>query len=269
MKFKVDHDYHIHSVLSSCSGDPEQSTARMLQYARENGLSQICLTDHYWDRAVPTPSSWYEPQDFAHVAKALPLPQADGVEFLFGCETDMDRHFTMGIPQERFGDFDFIIVPTTHLHMKGFTISAEDAESNERRARLWVERLDALLAYSLPFGKIGIAHLACGLLNKKSREDFLNTLGMIPETEMTRLFERAARLGCGIELNQSDMSFSDAEADAVLRPFRIAKDCGCKFYLGSDAHHPRTFEKSKEIFARAVTMLDLTEKDKFHIQRNT
>ena len=266
MKFKIDHDYHIHSQLSSCSRDPEQTPDRILQYAKENGLSRICLTDHYWDSAVDGASQWYRPQDFDHIAKAMPLPQDEEVEFLLGCETDMDKLMTVGIPAARFDEFDFIIIPTTHLHMTGFTISNEDAESNERRAQLWVERLDALLHKSLPFGKIGLAHLVCGLIKRESREEYLNVLSLIPDAEMERLFTMAAELGCGIELNQSDMSFGDDEADVVLRPFRIAKSCGCKFYLGSDAHHPTEFKKSKGIFECAVTLLDLKESDKFHIK---
>lgn len=263
MKFKVDHDLHIHSHLSSCSRDPEQTPERILQYAKENGLKTVCLTDHYWDSAVPGASSWYAPQDFAHIRAAKPLPTCEGVSFLFGCETDLDRHMTLGMPLSRFDDFDFVIVPTTHLHMRGFTISEEDGASNSRRAALWVERFDALLSMPLPFEKIGIAHLVCGLINKTSREDYLDVLSRIPSEDMERLFERAARLGCGIELNRSDMSFSDADADVILRPFRIAKDCGCKFYLGSDAHHPAAFEGVKDVFERAVTLLDLSENDKF------
>lgn len=50
MKFKVDHDLHIHSHLSSCSRDPEQTPERILQYAKENGFKTVCLTDHYWDK---------------------------------------------------------------------------------------------------------------------------------------------------------------------------------------------------------------------------
>jgi len=38
MKFKVDHDYHIHSFLSSCSHDPEQTPERILAYAKERKL---------------------------------------------------------------------------------------------------------------------------------------------------------------------------------------------------------------------------------------
>lgn len=267
MQYKIDHDYHIHSQLSSCSRDPEQSTARILQYARENGLSRICLTDHFWDSDVPTPSAWYAPQNFAHIEQAKPLPQADGVEFLFGCESDIDKHFTLGISPARYDELDFMVIPTTHLHMKDFTISEADGAGEERRAALWVERLDALLSMSLPFEKVGVAHLACNLINKGERAALLRVLSLIPDSEMERLFARAKELGCGIELNQSDMSFADSEADQILRPFRIAKSCGCKFYLGSDAHHPSAFQRTREVFERAVSLLGLTEADKFHISR--
>ena len=265
MKFKIDHDYHIHSLLSTCSRDENQTAERMIQHARDNHLDKICITDHYWDSEVPGASSWYMPQDFSHVTKALPLPEAEGIQFLFGCETDMDKHHTIGIPKSRYDDFEFIIVPTTHLHNGGFAIDAEDVGVAERLAEIWVSRLEAVLNADLPFEKVGIAHLVCGLLNRKSREEYLRTLTLINEDDMKRLFKKAAELGCGIELNMGDMSFKDEEADIVLRPFRIAKEMGCKFYLGSDAHHPRHFANFLPVFTRAVELLDLSEDDKFHI----
>ena len=94
---------------------------------------------------------------------------------------------------------------------------------------------------------------------------YFNILDSIKSEDMERLFTKAAKLGCGIELNQSDMSFKDEEADSVLRMFRIAKACGCKFYCGSDAHTPGYFVKTKEIFERAIDLLELTEDDKFII----
>ena len=44
-----------------------------------------------------------------------------------------------------------------------------------------------------------------------------------------------------------DMKFDEKDTDAVLRMFRIAKNAGCKFYLGSDAHHPDHLERTKVI----------------------
>jgi histidinol phosphatase-like PHP family hydrolase len=263
MRYKIDHDFHIHSKLSSCSKDEAQTPERILQYAKDNRLSRICITDHYWDSAIEGASSWYAPQNFEHISRSLPLPKADGIDFLFGCECDMDKHKTIGLPLSRFDDFDFVIIPTTHLHMKKFTIEEEDYCKAERVAKLWGERFSALLDMPLPFGKLGVAHLCAALMNKTSREEYIATLDLIPSDIMEELFAKAAKLGCGIELNFGDMSFADSEADSVLRPFKIAKAQGCKFYLGSDAHHPEAFDRAKEIFERAVTMLDLCENDKF------
>ncbi len=265
MKYIFDHDYHIHSQLSSCSRDPEQTTQRILQYAKDNKLTGLVLADHYWDETVPGASSWYQKQPFSHIEQAKPLPQAEGIDFMFGCESDIDRHMTLGIPASRFDDFDFMVIPTTHLHMTGFTISEEDAQSNERRAARWISRLDGFLDMDLPFGKIGIAHLACPLLNKTSREAYLELLDLIPTAEMERLFAKAAATGVGIELNYGDMCFTDAEEDRMLRMFRVAKYQGCKFYFGSDAHHPSTLIKAPDIFRRAIDRLGLCESDKFHI----
>ena len=50
-----------------------------------------------------------------------------------------------------------------------------------------------------------------------------------------------------------------------MRIYRAAKREGCKFYFGSDAHHPSDFARSKEKFERVVDILDLTEKDKYKI----
>lgn len=118
----------------------------------------------------------------------------------------------------------------------------------------------------LPFKKIGIAHLACSLI-APNREDYLKVLNLLPTEKLEQLFKKCAELGVGIELNADDMNFADDEAETVLRMFRIAKQQGCKFYMGSDAHHPNELDNAKRLFERAIDMLELTEDDKFHITK--
>ena len=258
--FPLDHDLHIHTKLSSCSQHPEQTTENILKYAQKLSLNTICVTDHYWDETLPGASGWYEPQNTEHIRQSLPLPQVPGVRFLFGCETELSRDLRVGVSRERFDELDFVIIPTTHLHMTDFTVTGD--ETAGERAELWVRRLDAVLSMDLPFYKIGIAHPVCGLI-APTREMFLETLRLLPENEMIRLFSGAASLGVGIELNADDFRFSDDEAETVLLPLRIAKSCGCKFYCGSDAHEPEALYSAKARFERAVSLLELTEDDKF------
>lgn len=266
MKYIFDNDLHIHSRLSSCSNDDNQTPERILKYALDSGLKTICIADHFWDENVEGASQWYAPQNFEHISASKPLPQADGVRFLFGCETELDKNLTLGLSKERCELFDFIVIPTTHLHMKELTVSEEDRKDAKSRANVWVKRFEAVLNMALPFHKVGFAHLTCPLICKESREEYLETLSLISDADMERLFTKAAKLGAGIELNASDMNFADDEKDIVLRPYKIAKKCGCKFYCGSDAHHPQNFDKVKGIFERAIDLLELTEDDKFIIQ---
>ena len=265
MKYMIDNDLHIHSKLSSCSGDPKQTNERILRYAEENGLRTICVTDHFWDENVEGASEWYRKQDYKHIAAAKPLPQGENVRFLFGCETELNKDLTLGISKEKFDLFDFIIIPTTHFHMKGYTLTEEQSADAKNRAKAWVERMDAVLEMDLPFHKTGLAHLTCGLM-APAREEYIEVLKLIPEKEMRRLFQKAATLGVGIELNAGDMNFAEEETDIILRPYRIAKQCGCKFYCGSDAHHPEDLDGAKAIFEKAAQLLELTETDKFIIR---
>ena len=111
MRYVFDHDLHIHSKISSCSSDPEQTNERILKYAEDNNLTTICLTDHFWDDTLEGASKWYAKQNFEHISQAKPLPQTDKVKFLFGCETELNKFLTLGISKEKLDLFDFIIIP--------------------------------------------------------------------------------------------------------------------------------------------------------------
>ena len=259
MRYAIDHDLHLHSQLSSCSDHPDQTATNLLKYAKQIGLRHICITDHFWDSRVEGASDWYEPQNYEHIAEILPLPNEDGIRFDFGCETELDKYSTLGIARETMDKFAFIIVPTSHLHMNGFTIP-EELTSVVDRAKFYMERNHAILDMDLPFEKMGLAHFTCSLMAKGcegSRDDIINAISSVQYAE---LFERVADKGMGVELN---MSVDDCTSKDVLRPYRIARDCGCKFYLGSDAHTPGALLKARGRFEAMVEALDLTEDDKF------
>lgn len=268
MRYVFDHDLHIHTHLSLCSNDPEQTTDRILDYAVQNDLKTVCVTDHFWDSSVPGASGWYIQQDYAHIEKSLPLPkeraEAAGVNFMFGCETDLDRFCTLGVSPEIFDRFGFIIIPTTHLHMDGFTCNGD--EGVLERARLWVDRLDAVLDMELPFYKIGIAHLTCTLTYREHWEEVLRA---IPDSEYRRVFARCAKKGLGIELNFAARHLGhDWDKATTLHPFLLAREEGCKFYFGSDAHHPKELDAQRERAELTIDLLDLKEEDKFRITHN-
>ena len=50
--------------------------------------------------------------------------------------------------------------------------------------------------------------------------------------------------------------------------YKAAKDAGCKFYLGSDSHHPSEFKNAKKYFEAMAEALALTEDDKIPFIRD-
>lgn len=265
MKFTIDHDLHIHSTVSRCSEDPAQTPARILQYAEENGLRTICLTDHYWDDTVPHPFGRGAGQSTERLISVLPLPQREGIRFLFGAETEMDQNLTIGVGKDMIDKLAFLIVPLNHLHMR---VSCRGDEDAAERAELIVRRFDALLRADLPFCRVGLAHFTDGLIYLGGKNT--DVLNRIPEREYRRLFGRAAELGMGIELNMPaelpGRRIMSREEDAdELRVYAIAKEMGCKFYFGSDAHTVAALNSAKRNAQRIIELLDLTEDDKFVI----
>ena len=263
MRYKIDHDLHIHTHLSICSNNPEQNAKKILEYAKQNKMTTVCVTDHYWDKAVPGATGFYDEQDFEHISRVKPLPECEGIRFLFGCETDMNHDLTIGVPPERYDDFDFIIVPINHFHFNPQTLPTEARNDAEKTAWHWVNKFNGVLESSLPLHKTGLAHLTCGLTAPDSEEVLRKVFEIIPDSTYRMLFAKAAQKGVGIELNSDDFRIKDEEMPILMKPYRIAKEMGCKFYLGSDAHTPKGLAEAPALFERAIDILDLKESDKF------
>lgn len=269
MRYQVDHDLHIHSWLSACSRNPEQNPRTMVDYARRNHLKKVCVTDHFWDAAQGSGAPCYAAEDlFEKKAMLGQLPREDGVDFLFGVETELDRTMKLGLSREHFDALDFVVIPTTHLNMMGLALNKQEGSSTQNRAALWCKRLEAVLSMDIPFHKTGIAHLTCTTMAYWSRETELEIYRKIPDKEIERLMRRAAEVGVGIEINSCSMLYAPHEEAQILRIYQIARDCGCKFYCGSDAHQPHELDRAIALFDKAVDRLGLTENDKFMFARD-
>jgi histidinol phosphatase-like PHP family hydrolase len=270
MKYQIDHDLHIHTYISGCAGhDPRQSKEAILTYGLVNGFGLLCVCDHIWDEKV-TPAylnehswSWLtHGQGFEKARELLPLPQSKACKFLFGIEADMDWQGNIAVSREEFDNFDFINFAVNHLHLTNFTydpsVESRYGSSAEAFKALYKERLLRLLNMDLPFHKCGLAHFTLGPLK---------AFALFTDEEYREIFGLVAERGMGVELNFSEelmYSVSTPEDEAILlHPYRIAKEMGCKFYLGGDAHDPECLASRRMWFERMVDLLDLTEDDKF------
>ena len=154
MKYQIDHDFHIHTYLSKCSGDPGQTIERLTAYAKANGLRHICVTNHFWDAPIPLESKFHEGQDLPHIMQVLPFPEDPDVTFHFGCECDIDKYGTLGVLPENLEKFEFLALAVAHMHMKDVTYFEEEAVTVEDRIALYKKRMDWALALDLPWHNV-------------------------------------------------------------------------------------------------------------------
>lgn len=266
MDFVIDQDYHIHTKRSFCSKDPLQTTENVLKAAESDGFRDICITDHFWDERVKGIEGLSLEQNYKNISKNLPLPKSDKVKIHFGCETDLDMRGVLGVAEQSFDLFDFVLVSTTHLHLDGFTVSPL-VNTKEELARLYVERIEKVLSMNIPFHKICFSHLTVSHILRGKNEDFTNldVIDLISDEVFSGLFSEIAKKGASVELNFDIRFLSEKDVERTLRPYRTAKVCGCKFCFGSDAHHPGVFKDRRERFNAIKNALCLEESDKYII----
>ncbi|MEG1890855.1 MAG: PHP domain-containing protein [Clostridia bacterium] len=254
----IHHDLHCHTRLSSCCEDPTMTPEAIVRHAVSAGYDTVCITDHLWDRRVAGASAWYAPQDIAHICQNLPLPQADGLRVLFGCETEYCGHGKLGLAKESFERFDLILIPPNHMHMGAFTRPPQ-VDTEEKMAELFMERLEEIASLALPWRKVGIAHLTCPLLF--SEGSVVKVLEHMNTERLCKVFALWAAERAGIELNAHAFGEYAEAPDAYCRFYGLAKEAGCRFYYGSDAHAVHDLDCAvPEAFVQA---LKLTEQDRF------
>ena len=206
----------------------------------------------------------------------------------------------LGMGKESAMQLDFVLIPHTHVHMRDFVMPCppDVKAARARLAGLLCERVEGMteaLAVSLaekpteaelePFMTERIDYVGFvsdfmvesfrGLMNNemlKTYSDLVpvsvahpfapvgsgdkraDMLARISDDTFAELFTMAAKRGIGLEIKPAALD------EQVERMYRIAKACGCRFTLGSDAH---SRDKLADILHAQVWLdrLSLTEYD--------
>jgi len=233
----VDHDFHVHTFLSSCSSDTQAEPGAILERAAGCGLRTVGFADHMWDSSVPGASAWYRPQDYAHLSQIRQqLPEdTHGVRVLIGCETEYVGSGRVGISPAVAEELDFVLVPHSHFHMEGFVRPA-GVETSAGIASLLQRRFAEAVELELA---TGIAHPFLPCVFPERTDEILES---IDDRAFADLFGRAAERQVSIEITTGafpSLNAGETEGhhdEAFLRVYTLARDAGCAFHFASDTH---------------------------------
>lgn len=202
--------------------------------------------------------------------------EVEGLKILVGAETEYCGMFDcLGMSREGAMQLDFLLIPHSHVHMKNFVMPKFDevVQAQEHLAKKleeidWIPKEHALkMAKALPEEALVPFMVGERQNREKLVSDFMvnsfrslleneelksysdlipvsiahpfqpvaapnrmEMLKMISDETYGDLFTVAAKRGIGLEINYMTNNEED------FRLFGIAKECGCKFTLGSDMH---------------------------------
>ncbi|MDP2991012.1 MAG: PHP domain-containing protein [Kiritimatiellota bacterium] len=235
-----DHDLHVHTCLSACCSDKARHTPRnILRRAEELGLNSIGFADHIWVNAELAPSAWYRNQGAGQIEKLRQDLGTTGYSgrVLVGCEAETIAPGRFGITPDFADSIDFVLLACSHFHMAGFV-----EQPSARTPRAVADQLirffrsavqcglaDIIAHPLLPYGYLDLYDAAIATI---SDEELLDVLGMAKEhgvaLEITAAFLPPSKGGFPRKL--------EWHMDTPIRILTLARQAGCRFTFGSDAH---------------------------------
>jgi len=237
------HDLHVHTYLSACCGDKENHRpAGILAIAEEMGLDTVGFADHVWVNPDIEPTAWYAPQDETQIARLREdLSAVDSpVRVLVGCEAETIAPGHFGITPEFAASLDFVLLACSHFHMAGFVEqppSHSPRDVGRHMLKFFRSAVESGLATSIahPFHPLGYFD---------ERDAAVATLS---DAELSDAFGLAAERGVALEITAGYLPAPEKpetaekprmSVETPLRFLALAKQAGCKFTFGTDAHEP-------------------------------
>lgn len=256
-------DLHVHTNKSLCAPrDTVPST--YIPHCTEEGIQLIGITDHVYPEDMLAEYGYpldHRVNRLLELRTVLSEAEAQsGIRFLLGCE--IDYFDCVGhpyiLPEESQG-FDYVLLAASHILNYPQMYTAYDLASPSVLRRLTIERFVAACGLDYPV-PMGICHPLYPICSPYQAE----IIDGISDETLKELFCMAAEKKISIEIHsclyRNDTPHNEfGLSDHYLRILAAAKDAGCKFHMGSDAHAAPAFIGSHAKLRKAAELLGLTE----------
>lgn len=245
-------DLHVHTELSSCA-KRDAFPQTFLDLCPALNIHTIGFSNHLWDAQVPGASRWYEPQDMDHILKIkeqLPEPD-DSLRILIGCEAEFlgGTHVSLSVKNAK--KLDYALISASHFHMEGF-VRPKEVQTPDQIRELLLQRFIEAAALDLGI-PTGIAHPFCPHGWRKCEQEVLSG---ISDADYRVCLSLAAKNRKSIEIHAITLGNHLAQDEngfsiEYMRMLKTARQCGCTFHLGSDAHTAESLKIHAQLVAIA------------------
>ncbi len=227
-------DYHVHTAMS---GDAKGELAEYVEIARNRGLTEIGVSDHYHPEEHEYSMSYEELAEYVKKVQLLkkrtdfPVKLGIEVDFIPGLESKIER-------VAKLKHFDYVIGSVHFINNWGFDDPKYISE---------YQKWDIVELYGTYFSLVQQCAKS-GLFDIIGHLDLIKKFGYEPKADMTDVFMNTVKVfkesKVCVEVNTSGLSAPCREIYPSKAFLKICFDNGIPITLGSDAHAPEDVGKN-------------------------
>lgn len=228
----ISQDLHIHTNLSACA-ERDSTVESYFVTERDLGVNTMGIADHFWDEKLPHVYDDYRVpslKTMLRLREKAKEAEKSGIRLLVGAEAEYDRvRKDVAILPETAQQLDFLLVPNSHLHI---TMTDEERQDKKKQVSFMLTAWEDILRSEVARFITAIPHPFA------ASEDVMR---LITDKQYEDCFRAAAEKNIAIEINTSvyrPKTIGQIVEHDAMRMYSVAKQCGCKFTFGSDAHAP-------------------------------
>lgn len=253
-------DLHLHTNLSLCA--PKDATLlSYLKACNEAGIKKIGISNHlYSDLGVD-----HTLQIRDEIEK---LKNCFSIKILTGCEAELFYNRKPQLKKEDADKFDYVLLSPSHIFNLPQMYADFDLSTSDKIRQLLFDNFKYACMQELGV-PTAIAHPLYPICAPNQQE----ILDGMTENQLGECYTLAAQTQKSIEIHAClyrDTVELDSEglSPSYIRMLSIAKECGCKFHFGSDAHAANySFLGAHTLLERAAERAGITEYNLWHLAR--
>ncbi|MBR7142490.1 MAG: PHP domain-containing protein [Clostridia bacterium] len=237
-------DLHLHTNLSLCA--PSTTTAESyLPYCEQEGIKRIGISNHLYLHL----GLEYTLQSCEQIRA---LQNRTSVQLLFGCEMELHYGRPPMLDRQSASAFDYVLVAPSHIFNQIHHYRDFDLSTPEKVRHLTIENFKQACYLDL-----GVPTAICHPLYPICAPDQQEILDGMDDQMLGECYTLAARHEKSIEIHaclyRNTVTLDEEGlSPSYIRMLSIAKECGCRFHFGSDAHAPETFIGKHALLERAA-----------------
>lgn len=252
-------DLHLHTNLSACA--PFETTLKTyLEHCGDERLYKIGITNHL-----------YEDKGIDHILQIKneihSLPKDLPIQILVGCEAEIYYGQKPTLTKKDASQLDYVLLAPSHIFNQLHHYKNLDLTTSDKIRELIIENFKQAC-----YQDFGVPTAICHPLYPICAPNQQEILDGMTDAQLAECYTLAAQHDKSIEIHaclyRNTVTLDEEGlSPSYIHMLSIAKECGCKFHFGSDAHEPQAFINKHGLLQRAAERAGICEDDLWHLAR--